>query len=207
MASTALALLSAANGAATKALGWAASVTHVGEVAPLVDRIPIALLLVGHCLAVAGVSRGRYASQLLGYVQGFLMAFGGGIASSIFLGVPTANVIFANNDAVLLWTAAWWVVNHNPLALVAQGLDLAPVGIFSRVSMFHGEAERASRAAFRCVAACPPRPNNPSLARPLSRRHLISVSVEKSACRPPSRSCAPGWWSSRWLWPPRCSPV
>jgi len=120
----------------TQALGTTAKVTHLGDLPALVDNIPLTFLLLGHCLAIAGMTRGRYSGQLMAYVQGFLMAFGGSVASNMFLGNPTANVLFQDNMAVLLWTASWWVVNHNPLALVATALDFPPVGIVARVSLF-----------------------------------------------------------------------
>lgn len=126
--------LTNAVGFVSNVLSSAADVAHIGDVPTLTSTIPFRVLLLGHCLAIAGMTRGRYpGSQLLSFVQGFLMAFGGGIASSLFLGNPTANVLFQNNDAVILWTVSWWVVNHNPLDIVAKLMDLAPVGIAARV--------------------------------------------------------------------------
>ena len=127
------AALNSAIGLATTAISTTAKVVHLGAVPALVANVPFAALLLGHCLAVAGLTKGRYPGQLLSYVQGFLMAFGGSVASHLFLGNPTANVLFQSNQAVLVWTASWWVVNHNPLDLVSTLLDLAPLGIFARV--------------------------------------------------------------------------
>ncbi|KAL4529332.1 hypothetical protein Ndes2526A_g04126 [Nannochloris sp. 'desiccata'] len=123
-------------GIATNVLKTTAAVTKLGQFPGLVSLVPFTFLLWGHCLAVAGVTRGRYSGQqLLSFVQGFLMAFGGGIASNLFLGNPTSNVIFQGNQAVLIWTASWWIVNHQPFDIVSKALDLAPVGIAARACL------------------------------------------------------------------------
>ena len=93
-------------------------------------------LLVGHCFAIAGVTKGRYSGMpLLTFINGFLMAFGGGVASNLFLGNPTPSVLFQSNQAVAVWTFAWWVVNHNRFAVVDQILDLSVVGISARACL------------------------------------------------------------------------
>jgi hypothetical protein len=123
-------------GIATNVLKTTAAVTKLGQLPGLVSMIPFTFLLWGHCLAVAGFTRGRYSGQqLLSFVQGFLMAFGGGIASNLFLGNPTSNVLFQSNQAVLIWTASWWIVNHQPFDIVSKALDLAPVGIAARACL------------------------------------------------------------------------
>jgi len=120
-------------GIATNVLKTTASVTKLGQLPGLFNMVPFTFLLWGHCLAVAGSTRARYSGQqLLSFVQGFLMAFGGGIASSIFLGNPTSNALFQSNQAVLIWAASWWIVNHQPFDVVSKVLDLAPVGIAAR---------------------------------------------------------------------------
>ncbi len=123
-------------GIATTVLKTTATVTKLGQLPGLVNMVPFTFLLWGHCLAVAGFTRGRYSGQhLLSFVQGFLMAFGGGIASNLFLGNPTSNVLFQGNQAVLIWTASWWIVNHQPLDIVSKALDLALVGIAARACL------------------------------------------------------------------------
>lgn len=133
----ALAALSSATNVLTNVLSTAADITHLGDVPGLVANVPLTFLLVGHCLAIAGMTKGRWGgSQLLSFVQGFLFAYGGSVASNLFLGNATSHVLFQDNEAILIWAAAWWIVNHNPLELVSQALDLAPVGIVARVRLF-----------------------------------------------------------------------
>lgn len=124
----------------TNVLSTTAKVTHLGELPGLTGRIPIEVLLVGHCLAVASITKGRFGGKLLNFVQGFLMAFGGSVASNLFLGNPTSNVLFQNNQVVLIWAASWWLINHQPLDVINNLFDLQPVGIFARVG-------------YRCLAA------------------------------------------------------
>lgn len=120
----------------TTVVRTSAAITRVGAIPGLIRVVPFAYLLLGHCLAVAGHTKGRYQNQhLLSYVQGFLMAFGGSIASNLFLGNPTNSVLFQSNQAVLLWTVAFWVVNFNPLEIVDRALDFPPVGIAARTCM------------------------------------------------------------------------
>jgi TRIC channel len=136
MAEVVTAAVGTVAGIATNVIKTTAAVTKLGQLPGLVNLVPFTVLLWGHCLAVAGFTRGRYSGQqLLSFVQGFLMAFGGGIASNLFLGNPTSNVLFQGNQAVLIWTASWWIVNHQPLDIVSKALDLAPVGIVARACL------------------------------------------------------------------------
>lgn len=136
MADVVLSAVATASATATNVIKTVAAVTRIGEFPILVHIVPTSVLLVGHCLAVAGHTKGRYgAAYLLSFVQGFLMAFGGSLVSNLFLGDPTGSVLFKNNRAVGTWTAAWWVVNFAPLDIVHQALDLAPVGVAARACL------------------------------------------------------------------------
>lgn len=129
----ATAVLGQAISVLSQVLATTAKLTHIGEVPALIGRVPAEALILGHCLAVAAFTKGAWPTKLLGYVQGFLMAFGGGILANAFLGRPNDNVFFSSNQYLLIWTAAYWLVNHNPVDLVQNGLNSTPVGIFARV--------------------------------------------------------------------------
>lgn len=136
MAEIAVAVVQTAANLLSSLIETTASVTHIGALPGLILTIPFTIILFGHCLAVAGATKARYSGlHFLSYVQGFLMGFGGSVASNLFLGTPTNNVLFQGNQVVLLWTLAWWIVNYNPIDLVAKFLDLAPVATFCRASL------------------------------------------------------------------------
>ena len=143
----------------TQLLKTVATMSHIGQVPELVAKVPTTLLLVGHCLAIAGMTKNAYSGKLMGYVmvggwcrrvaemmssadvlfsyavQGFALAFGGNITSHYFLGTGTSSLIFTGNEALLLWTVAWWLLNCNPVSLVDNVMDSAPVGISARVRL------------------------------------------------------------------------
>jgi hypothetical protein len=50
-------------------LSTAATVTRIDILPALVAHVPLTVLLVGHCLAIAGLTRGRYTGALLSFVQ------------------------------------------------------------------------------------------------------------------------------------------
>jgi hypothetical protein len=78
------------------------------------------------------------------------MAFGGGIASNIFLMRPQSTPIFASNEFFVIWAICWWVLNYNPLDIIKQATDLAPVGITARVCL---QTLRATLVASQVTAA------------------------------------------------------
>lgn len=143
------AVVSHAAGALTNVLSTAAAVTHLGKLNGALGFLSPTLLLAGHCAAVASMMKGRYSSPLLGLLQGLLFAYGGSILSSALLGSPTGNVLYADNKFVLYYLAAVWVLNHQPLAVVKQALDFAPLGVGARACR---EVLRA-RAVAEAVAA------------------------------------------------------
>ena len=136
MAEVALALVQTAGNLISNVLQTTAAITHIGALPDLILTIPFSIILFAHCLAVAGATKTRYSGlHLLSYVQGFLMGFGGSLASNLFLGTPTNSVLFQGNQVILSWTLAWWIVNYNPFDLITKFLDLAPVASFCRASV------------------------------------------------------------------------
>ena len=52
----------------TTLLKTTAQVSRVGQLPELVSMVPFTVLLVGHCLAVAGFTKNAYSGRLLSYV-------------------------------------------------------------------------------------------------------------------------------------------
>lgn len=88
-------------------------------------------------------------------MQGFLLAFGGNLLSNFFLGTQGSSVIFTSNQALLIWSASWWVVNHNPVALLDDVFDLQPVGVFARACVHTLRALAISAQVNAAAAAYP----------------------------------------------------
>lgn len=52
----------------TQMLMTAARLSHVGELPGLLTKIPHPVLISGHCLAVAGMTKQSYSGRLISYV-------------------------------------------------------------------------------------------------------------------------------------------
>jgi hypothetical protein len=139
----------------TQMLMTAARLSHVGELPGLLTKIPHPVLISGHCLAIAGMTKQSYSGRLMSYVLGLLLAFGGNLMSNYFLGTQASSVLFTSNQAVLIWTVSWWLVNHNPISLVDDLFDLQAVGIFARACVHILRALTISAQVNAAAAAYP----------------------------------------------------
>jgi len=116
----------------TDLLKTSAKLSHVGDVPGLLTKVPYPVLLTGHCLAVSGLSKDLSSGRLLSFVVGFMLAFGGNLLSCFFLGTQGSSILFSSNQALLIWTASWWLVNHNPIPVIDDLFDLQIVGVLAR---------------------------------------------------------------------------
>ena len=64
-----------------------------------------------------------------------MLAFGGNLLSCFFLGAQGSSVLFSSNQAMLIWAASWWLVNHNPIPVIDDLFDLQIVGVTARVGV------------------------------------------------------------------------
>lgn len=52
----------------TQMLMTAARLTHIGELPVLLTKVPHPVLISGHCLAIAGMTKQSYSGRLISYV-------------------------------------------------------------------------------------------------------------------------------------------
>lgn len=50
-------------------------------------------------------------------------------------GSQSSSVLFVSNTAVVIWTVCWWIINHNPVALVDDVAEQPAVGIAARACL------------------------------------------------------------------------
>ena len=60
----------------TQMLMTAARLSHVGELPGLLTKIPHPVLICGHCLAIAGMTKQSYSGRLMSYVLVRGLGFG-----------------------------------------------------------------------------------------------------------------------------------
>lgn len=117
-------------------LSTVASITQLATVGGFYSSLNMTVLLVGHCLTVARLTKGANGSAtLLNFIMGFLMAFGGGIASSLLLGSPAnAPNPFFSNTIFTIFTLCWWATNFCPGDPIGTVMEFKPVAALAAVS-------------------------------------------------------------------------
>mmetsp|Transcript_29387 Transcript_29387/g.56420 ORF Transcript_29387/g.56420 Transcript_29387/m.56420 type:complete len:267 (-) Transcript_29387:236-1036(-) len=102
-------------------------------------KVPKHIVIFGHALAMAALTRGRYeAFFLLDYWVSYMSSFGGNELASMIMNEPGPMV--SNNLIGVCWTVAWYLMHYCPWDLAFRAYSFTPIRLSCRCLSALGRA-------------------------------------------------------------------